>query len=385
MPRILIVTGEASGEMHGASLASSIRALRPDAEILGVGGDRLRAAGVEIVQGNDRLDAIGMVGLAQLRAAIQTYRALTRLFRHARLDAVVFIDNPGLNLRLARAAKRAGHRVVYYIAPQVWAWNPRRLNLIARVVDRMLVILPFEEALFREAGVRCDFVGHPLLDVMAPSYDRTELRKRFGLDAARPVIGLLPGSREREVRALLPAMLEAAAVLAREHPGLGVLVAQAASISTALLEDLTAGSGVPLRIVRDQASEVMAASDLLLVASGTATLQAAIVGTPMVLAYRASWLSYWLAQGLIRAHRTGLVARLGCIGLVNIVAGRRLVPELLQSEATAARLAGEAGRLLGDPAAAEAMRAVLREVRASLGAPGASRRAAALVLEACGA
>lgn len=383
-PRILIVTGEASGDLHGAKLAAALRALRPDAELLGVGGPGLRAAGVELIGGNERLDAIGLVGLAQLRAGVRTYLALSRFFRRERLDAAVFIDNPGLNLRLARAAARAGHRVVYYVAPQVWAWNPSRLRLIARVVDRLLVILPFEEALFREAGVRTEFVGHPLLDEVAPIYDRADLRKRFGLEAGRPVLGLLPGSREREVRTLLPEMLNAAALLTRDRPGLCALLARAPSIPPELVEALTARSPAPVRVVAEQASEVMAAADVLLVASGTATLQAALVGTPMVLTYKASALSYWLARRLILAHRTGIVARLGCIGLVNIVAGRRVVPELLQGEATARRMAEEAGRLLDDAAAAGAMRAALRSVRASLGGSGASRRAAQSVLEECG-
>ncbi|WP_447973298.1 lipid-A-disaccharide synthase [Nitrospira sp. Kam-Ns4a] len=385
MPRILIVTGEASGELHGANLARALHALRPDVELLGVGSAKLQAAGVALVQGNERLDGIGMVGVAHLRAGLRTYRTLARFFQRTPLDAAVFIDAPGLNLRLARAAKRAGHRVIYYVAPQVWAWHPGRVRLIARVVDRLLVILPFEEALFREAGIRCDFVGHPLLDVVAPSYDRAELRKRFGVETGGPVIGVLPGSREREVQALFPEMLAAATALSSDHPGLQVLVAQAPSIPTSLVEVLCRGHRVPVRIVPDLASEVMAASDVLLVASGTATLQAAIVGTPMVLAYRVSPLTYWLARWLIRANRTGLVARLGCIGLVNIVAGRRIVPELLQGAASGARLREEAARLLDDGAEAEAMRAALRRVRAALGEPGASRRAAALVLEECGA
>ncbi len=385
MPRILIVTGEASGELHGANLARALHALRPDVELLGVGSALLQAAGVALVQGNERLDGIGVVGVAHLRAGLRTYRKLARFFQRTPLDAAVFIDAPGLNLRLARAAKRAGHRVIYYIAPQVWAWHPGRIRLIARVVDRLLVILPFEEALFREAGIRCDFVGHPLLDVVAPSYDRAELRKRFGVESGGPVIGVLPGSREREVQALFPEMLAAATALSSDHPGLQVLVAQAPSIPTALVEALGRGHRVPVRIVPDLASEVMAASDVLLVASGTATLQAAIVGTPMVLAYRVSPLTYRLARWLIRANRTGLVAQLGCIGLVNIVAGRRIVPELLQGAASGARLREAAARLLDDGAEAETMRAALRKVRAALGEPGASRRAAALVLEECGA
>jgi len=375
MPRILIVTGEASGDLHGANLANAIRTLRPDVEVLGVGGAKMKAAGVKLVHGIDRRDVIGIIGPGQLRSAIRTYIALTRFLRREFLDVVVFIDNPGMNLRLARVAARAGHRVVYYIAPQIWAWAASRIRLISRVVDRVIVILPFEEALYRRAGVPCEFVGHPLLDAMAPSYDRADLRKRFGFDATTLVIGLLPGSREREVRSLLPVMMQAAARLARLHPGLQLAAAQAPSIRDGLIEELSAGADVDVRIIRDQPHEVMAAADLLLVASGTATLQAAVIGTPMVIAYRASQLTYWLARWLVKVD---------CIGLVNIVAGRRIVPELIQHEATPERLSEEAARLLHDEVAYSTMRAALRAVRESLGAPGASRRAAAAVLAEIG-
>jgi lipid-A-disaccharide synthase len=371
MPRILIVTGEASGDLHGANLAAAIRRLRPDAEILGVGGSKMKAAGVALLAGIERLDAMGLVGLAQLRAVVRTYRTLARFLRENSLDVVVFIDNPGLNLRLARVAKRAGQRVVYYIAPQIWAWHASRIKVISRVVDRMIVILPFEQELYRRAGVPCDFVGHPLLDAVAPSYDRAELRKQFGVEGASRVIGLLPGSREWEIRSLLPVMFEAAARLFRKDRQVQFLVAQASSISADLIEELSAGAKVRVKILPDQASEVMAASDLLLVASGTATLQAAVIGTPMVLVYRTSWLTYWIARWVIQVP---------WIGLVNIVAGRSIVPELIQQEATPARLAEEATRLLRDPQADRDMRAALRAVRAQLGEPGASQRAAAAVL-----
>jgi lipid-A-disaccharide synthase len=222
--------------------------------------------------------------------------------------------------------------------------------------------------------VPCTFVGHPLLDEVAPSYDRDELRKRFGLESSAPVVGLLPGSRESEVRTLLPLMLRAAAQLAQRHTGVRFIMAQAPSITSELIADLSAGASVNVQVIRDQASEVMAASDVLLVASGTATLQAAVVGTPMVLTYRAPWLTYWLARWLIRIN---------WIGLANIVAGRSIVPELIQHDATAERLSREASRLLGDHRAAQAMRAELRKVREMLGAPGASRRAAGVVLTEC--
>jgi lipid-A-disaccharide synthase len=374
MLRILLVTGEASGDLHGANLARELRNLESDVELVGVGGDKMLEAGVRMLPGIGRLDVMGVPGLGQLLTAMRNYLAITRFLRETSCDAAVFIDHPGLNLRLARVAKKIGHRVVYYIAPQVWAWRPGRLHLIARIVDRMIVILPFEEPLFRQAGVRCDFVGHPLLDAMAPSYDRIELRKRYGLDDAGVVLGLLPGSREREVRSLLPAMLHTAARLTRLYPALQPVVAQAASIRDEMLEEVAAESRVKPRVIKDQPNEVMAASDLLLVASGTATLQGAVIGTPMVIVYRASWLTYWLARWLITIKH---------IGLVNIVAGRSIVPEVIQQDVTPERLTEEAAHLLRDRVAARQMREAFRAVRQSLGSPGASKRAAALVLAEC--
>ena len=375
MPRILLVTGEASGDLHGANLARELRVLCPTIELVGVGGSKMQAAGVTLLPGIERLDMMGLPGPAQLRTAVRNYAAITRYLRGTSLDAVVFIDHPGLNLRLARTAKRDKHRVIYYIAPQIWAWNPGRIRLISRVVDRMIVILPFEEALFRQAGVPCDFVGHPLLDAMAPFYDRIEIRRRYGFDGSAQLLGLLPGSREREVRSLLPSMLRAARRLTQRYPGIQPVMAQAGSIKDDLIESLSYNHDVKLRVIKDQPNEVMAMSDLLFVASGTATLQAAVIGTPMIIVYRAAWPTYWAARLLIRIR---------CIGLVNIVAGRLIVPELIQREVTPERLTKEAAHLLQDRDASGRMRDALRVVKASLGTPGASRRAASVVLKECG-
>jgi lipid-A-disaccharide synthase len=374
MPRILIITGEASGDLHGANLARALKALDPGLSILGIGGASMRAAGVELVPGVPQLDIIGLIGPSAVAVMLKRILAVRRVLRTESFDLVVLIDNPGLNLHFARVAKAAGRRVLYYIAPQIWAWRPRRIKWIQRRVDHMVVILPFEEPLYRRAGVRCTFVGHPLLDAVAPSLDQGELRKRFGVDRAVTVIGLLPGSREGEVRSLLPVMLEAAGRLASERPGVEFLLAQASSIQDNLMCELLADAPVPVRVRRDQANEVMAASDLLFVASGTATLQAAVVGAPMVLLYRVPWLTYWIARALIQVD---------CIGLVNLVAGRKIVPELIQQEATPERLNREAVRLLTDKTAYDEMKAALHAVRRSLGEPGASRRAAEVALSEC--
>lgn len=374
MPRILIVTGEASGDLHGANLAKAIWALDPKAELVGIGGAAMRAAGVTLVPGVPHIDVMGLIGLTAVGAIIRRIRAIRRVLTAESWDLVVLIDNPGLNFHFARVAKAAGLRVLYYIAPQIWAWRPRRIKWIQRRVDHVVVILPFEAEIYHRAGVRCTFVGHPLLDAVAPQYDRSALRRRFGVDESAPVVGLLPGSRVAEVNMLLPVLLETAAKLVAAEPKTRFILAQASSIDDNLLQSLLARSPVPVKVARDQASEVMAASDVLLIASGTATLQAAVVGIPMVLLYKTTRLTYRLARWLIRVK---------WIGLVNLVAGRSIVPEIVQDEATAERLSQEVRRLLSDAKAYNDMRQGLNEVRLSLGEPGASRRAAQVVLSEC--
>ena len=374
MPRILIITGEASGDLHGANLAMALKALAPDATLLGVGGARMQAAGVDVVEGIGHLDIIGLIGPSALRAVIHRLKKVRHLLQTETLDAVVLIDNPGLNFHFARVAKKAGHRVVYYIAPQLWAWRRGRMRWMQRRVDHVVVTLPFEKALYDRAGVPCTFVGHPLLDAVAPSYDQAALRKEFGLESSAPVIGLLPGSRLGEVQLLLPVLLQTVARLAHLYPGLQVLLAQAGTIQDRLVDQLLAGCPVKIRVVKHQPNEVMAAADLLLIASGTATLQAALVGTPMIIVYRAPRFTFWLARQLVRVK---------WIGLPNLIADRAIVPEVLQHDVTAERLTEEASHLLRDRAAYGQMREALQHVRSSLGESGASKRAAAVVLAEC--
>ena len=374
MPRILIITGEASGDLHGANLARALKARDPHVVLAGIGGAEMESAGVRLVRETGRLDVIGMVGLATVLSVIRRFFSVRRLFRSEPWDAVVFIDHPGLNLRYAYFAKAAGLRVFYYIAPQIWAWRPGRIHWIKQRVDHVLVILPFEKAIYDRANIPCTFVGHPLLDAVGSNYDRPALRQRFGLAPDGPVIALLPGSRMREIESLLPILLEAAEKLAQRAPQTQFLLAQASTIQDNLLESLLRKSTVSVKVVKEQASEVMAAADLALVASGTATLQAAVIGTPLILVYRTSALTFWLAFFLIRVR---------WIGLVNLVAERTVVPELIQTEATGQRLYEEASRLLDDRFAYDEMKRGLAKVRAALGQPGASTRAAEVVLAAC--
>ena len=371
---IMIVTGEASGDLHGATLAKALKKLQPEIRLVGVGGQHMQAAGVELVQGLHRLDVVGVPGPVMIWKGIANVLTLKRFFRRESLNGVVFVDNPSMNLRLARIAAKFGHRVIYYIAPQIWAWGRRRINLIKRVVRRMIVILPFEEPMYRDADVPCSFVGHPLLDHMAQRYDVAGLRQQLRLPAQGPILGIFPGSRHSEVQSLLPTMMEAVARIRESFPDLHCVIGQAPTVSEDWITEVIDRKKLPVTVVSNQATEVMAAADLLLVASGTATLQAALVGTPMILTYRVSWVTYLLAKILVTVKH---------VGLVNLVAGHGIVPELLQSQATAERLSEEALRLLNDPVQYEQMREALGVVHARLGRPGSSLRAAEVVLAEC--
>lgn len=375
MPRILIVTGEASGDLHGAHLVKELKALSPDLRIVGIGGASMREAGAEVVKDIPQLDVMGLIGLSAVKAMLQRISRIRALIKSERWDLVVLIDNPGLNFHFARVAKASGLKVLYYIAPQLWAWRRGRMRWIQQRVDHVVAILPFEEPLYKQAGVRCTFVGNPLLDEVAPSYDKAALRRQFGLTDQGPVIGLFPGSRKAELLEHVPLLLETVRRLSQQHPTMQFILAQASSVQDQFLAELLKSSSVPIKVFRNLAGEVMAASDLLVVKSGTSTLQAAVVGTPMILFYRASsWVTYRLARLLIRVP---------WIGLANLVAGRGIVPELIHDEATPERLAHETMHLLTDRRAYDDMKAALRSVREALGTPGASRRAAETVLAEC--
>ncbi|MGE0470253.1 MAG: lipid-A-disaccharide synthase [Nitrospira sp.] len=374
MARILIITGEASGDLHGANLAKALKSCDPQVSLAGIGGRAMEAAGVQLVCKMGQFDVMGMVGPLVLVAIIRRFFFMRRLFRSEPWDGVIFVDNPGLNLRYAYFAKGAGLRVFYYIAPQIWAWGPWRMYWIKKRVDQVLVILPFEKPLYDSAQVPCTFVGHPILDAVEKSYDRTALRAKFGFSHDERVIALLPGSRTHEVLGLLPILIEAAEKLAQREPKTKFVLAQASTIEDNLLQPLLRQGSLPITLVKEQASEVMALSDLVLVASGTATLQAAVVGIPMVLFYRTTAWEFWIATFFLRVK---------WIGLVNLVAGRSIVPELLQDEATGQRLYEEAIRILEDQSAYDEMKRDLARVRATLGEPGASTRAAEAVLAGC--
>ena len=373
MQRLLIVAGELSGDMHGAKLAKALKQADQSIALLGVGGRNMKDAGVDLIHGIAHLDVVGTLGFRQARAVVRTYSVVRRFLKTTPPDLVIFIDNPGLNLRLASVAKSIGISVIYYVAPQVWAWHRSRLKLIARVVDHMIVILPFEEDLFRSAGVPCTFVGHPLLDEIRAHGPvvKEGARKHFSLEENDPVIAILPGSRAREIDAHLPLMLESL-VQVRQSIRFQAILPVAQSVDQRSVEAICRQYPFEVKCVSGQATDVMRSADLLLVSSGTATLQAGFLGIPMIIVYHTSWLTYCLARWLVQVK---------WIGLVNIVMGRSVVPELVQHQATPSRLAELTRSLLSDEALYQCMADDLAGILMKFGAPGAADRAAALIVK----
>jgi len=362
---ILILAGEASGDLHGAKLAERLRAARPDLALAGTGGDRMAAAGVALME-----RAEGVVGFVEvLRHIPAHWRLLKRVqarLRSGNVALVILIDYPGFNMRVADYAHGAGVPVLYYITPQVWAWRAGRLATMARIITKAAVILPFEEELLRAHGVDATFVGHPLLDRAQDMPSRAEARAKLGLPPDGELLALFPGSRPQEIARHLDDFLAVARELERRRPGLRVVVSVAPTITLDR-------SRVPYPLVQSASFDVLRAADVALCKSGTTTLEAAVAGCPCAIVYRTSALSYAIAKRLVKIEH---------IGLLNIVAGREVAPEFVQDAFEPVRVADALAPLFDDASPARrAMLAGLAEVRARLGTPGASARVAALAAE----
>jgi lipid-A-disaccharide synthase len=371
--RVLLVAGEASGDLHGADLLRALRQRRPDVEVFGLGGEHLRAAGMHTIADAREVATVGVVeGVGRLRTLLRVYRTLARRLRDEKPDLCVLIDFPEFNLRLARVARAAGVPVFYYIGPQVWAWRRGRVRKIARLVDRLAVVFPFEPGLYEPWLPGVEFVGHPLLDRAEVTRGRDETLRLHGLEPARRTVLLLPGSRAKEIDYILPGMLDAVRELATTGDyqfGLGL----AHTLDRAEVEARIRAAGVQVPVVADDLYNLVAAADLALVTSGTATLECALLECPMVIVYRLSPVTWALGRLLVRGVTH--------VGMPNIVAGREVVPELLQSDVTGPRIAAAARGILEDPARRAAIRAGLGEVRQRLGRGGAADRAAAIAVE----
>ncbi|MGI9165998.1 MAG: lipid-A-disaccharide synthase [Pyrinomonadaceae bacterium] len=377
---LMIVAGEPSGDAHAAALVRALRDAAPAVhfEVFGATGPLLRAAGVDSVVNSDDLSILGLLEIG--RALPKFWRAFKELKRTAlerKPDAVILVDWPDFNLRLARSLHRRGFKVIYYISPQLWAWRSHRAKTIQRDVDLMLAILPFEPTWYAHHGVsHVEFVGHPLAGEVLARYGRAEFCRFNDLDPARPIISLLPGSRRNELKRILPPMLDAAAVVSKRRPDVQFVLAVAPSRSPKEAKEIVdrRPSSLPLpesfRIVHQETREALAASDVAAVASGTVTLEATLLGTPMVIVYKESAINWHTLGRLITADH---------YGLVNLIAGRRIVTELMQNELNGTRLAFELLPLLEDQRNHD-IRSLLHDVGHQLGEGGASRRAAESVL-----
>jgi lipid-A-disaccharide synthase len=372
--RVMLVAGEASGDLHAAGLVAALRRRLPDLEVWGIAGHEARAQGMTTAVDISEIATLGLTEVAEkARALLRSYRMLRRALRENPPGLLVLIDFPEFNLALAAVAKRVGVPVFYYVSPQVWAWRRGRVRKILRRVDRLAVLFPFEPAVYGNAD-KVRFVGHPLLDRVRATADREETLRRHGLDPARPLVTLLPGSRRREIERILPEMAGAVERLA-ERRSLQFAVALAPTLSRDLAERLTTGRRVALPLIERDAYNLIAASDLVLTTSGTATLEVAILGRPMVIMYRASPLTFFVARTLVHVP---------WIGMPNLIAGREIVPELVQRRANAQEIARAAEAILADPERGRAIEADLARVRAALGAGGAAERAAELAGELLG-
>ena len=364
--------GEPSGDLYAGALVTALRRREPGIEVFGLGGDRFKAAGGDLVADFHGLSVTGLTeALSVLPRSWRTLGLLAAAARQRQPHALVVIDYPDFNFRLMRAIKQLGVPVIYYVSPQLWAWRAGRIKTMKKLVDRVLPIFPFEEAIYQRAGMDVRFVGHPLIDLVTPEQSRDQLLQRLKLDAAKPVVALLPGSRTNELERLAPVMAAAAPMIAAQVPGAQFIVARAPHLSDRLFE----GFGIPsvtVRIVEGRTDDVLQAADAVVTASGTATVQTALHGKPMVVLYKLSPLTYRLGRRM---------ARVDMYAMVNLIAGKRIVRELIQDDCTAKAVATEAIRILNEPDYRQRMVDALDDVRRRLGGPGASERAADAVLD----
>lgn len=368
--KVLLVAGEVSGDLLGSHLVEAVQEIDPEIEFFGIGGEGLRKRGMKILYPSQSLAVVGLTEVfLRLGTVLRALRGLKDSLEKERPDLVILIDFPDFNLRLAKIAYRKGIPVLYYISPQVWAWRRGRVKLISRCVKKMVVLFPFEVSFYEREGMDVEWVGHPLIDIVKPTLSKEEAYQRFGLDPQRKTVALLPGSRQKEVERLLPPLLEGSRLLYQEIPELQFIIPLAPGISPkGLLKQQPLS--FPLRVVEGWTYDVMNLSELLVTASGTATLEGAILGKPMVIIYKLSRLSYWVGRMLIQVDH---------IGLVNLIAEKGIVPELIQEEANPKRIAEEGFRILKDPIYQQKMVELIKGVRNRLGDSGASKRAARIV------
>lgn len=370
---VMIIAGEASGDMYGAKVVEAAHRLDTPVHFFGIGGPRMRAAGVATLVDATEMAVMGVFEvISHLPVILRAYKLCRKMLFERKPDLLILIDYPGFNLRLAALAKKSGVKVLYFITPQVWAWHSSRVKKIARLVDHAAVIFPFEVPLFEQAGLPATFVGHPLLDMAFATVSREEALADFGLDGGGEIIGLFPGSRTREINSLLPVMLQAAEILKKEFPDARFILPLAPGVDRGLINGFLTRFNLEVKVIENRNYDVIQACDAIIAASGTVTMEIALFGVPMVIIYKTSPLTYPLAKLLVNVDH---------VGICNIVAGERVVPELLQNEAEPVRVAAEISRYLVDGQYRSSVSAKLLHVRNMLGEPGAPARVAAIAMQ----
>jgi lipid-A-disaccharide synthase len=370
----MIVAGEASGDLHGSNLVKAMLSRDSSLKFYGIGGEKLESAGVDIIVNSSEMAVVGLTEvLSRLGFILKVRYRLKKSLREEHPDLLILIDYPDFNISLAKAAKKSNVKVFYYISPQVWAWRKKRIDDLARCVDRMAVILPFEKEIYDRVPLDVGFVGHPLLDTVKRTRSRIEILSELGLDEDCKTVAILPGSREKEVTRLLPEMLGAAEILKEKIPSIQFILPLAGTLPIEMITTIAQNYSVDIKIVRDTAIyDSLGGSDMAIVASGTATLEVALLEIPMIIVYKVSPFTYLVGKIFIDVEH---------IGLVNIIAGKRVVPELIQGNATAEKIAEETEKILSDRALADRITGDLRDLRKRLGTPGAAERTAGLAYE----
>ena len=360
----MIIAGEASGDLHGASLVREALKMDPSLAFFGIGGSRMREAGVDILVDAAEIAVVGLVEVISHFSVISdAFCRMKKILKSEPPDLLILIDYPDFNLLLAKVAKSANVKILYYISPQVWAWRVGRVKKIGRVVDHMAVVFPFEVPFYEKEGVPVSFVGHPLVDSVCPTMTRTEAQRIFALDPERKTVGLFPGSRKQEIRNLFPVILESAELLRKQFPDVQFILPLAASLRRIDIDAMLSASGLDIIVVEGMGYDVMQVCDAIVTVSGTVTLEIAMIGVPMVIIYKVSPISYMIGKRLIRVDH---------IGICNIVAGERIVRELIQHDAIPEKIVEELARILTDGEYADSIKDKLGRVRLKLGKGGSS-------------
>ena len=370
--KILMVAGEASGDLHGSHLVKEMLSLDPTLQFYGVGGKKMKNEGVELIADSKEMAVVGITEvLLKLKRIYQIYRKLKNSLTSNSPSLVILIDYPDFNLRFAREAKKKNIPIVYYISPQVWAWRKGRIKKIGRLIKKMIVIFPFEKKIYEEAQIDVDFVGHPLLDAIRSQFSREEAFQQFSLSSGVTTIGLLPGSRMNEVKRHLPPMIEAIPLISKQINPVQFIIPVAPGLDLGEVQNLVGSKRENIRVVENNIYDVMRISDVVIVASGTATIEAAIMGAPMIVVYRVSPLTYLLGKMLIKVKN---------IGMVNIIAGKTVVPELIQKDVTPEKITSAVVQILENPSKQEEIKKELNSLKEKIGKSGASFRAAQIII-----